>query len=351
MNNPFTNCLLCDHTEAALKHSAQIGYQANEHFAIYHCPACVTAFALPMQVNENIYNLIYKHSQIIPGYERYQRYAKAVLATDNPLDYLAKSEDVYWAIKKYLISLKKSNPKILEVGCGLGYLTYALHKAGYDVTGIDISKVAINQAKERYEDNYICKDVGEHAQEAGAIYDVIIFTEVIEHIPNVKSFIASLISLLKPKGELVLTTPNRSCFANEILWETEPPPVHLWWFSENSIQHLAKFFGYQASFIDYSEYYPTPLFMILGNDTPFKPTRTSRLDAHGNVIDLLPLPLPEKKWKKLIKSSLNSVSLLSPLRKIKRWVYTELKAPTPNIELKIKVDPKRSFALCAILSR
>ena len=33
--------------------------------------------------------------------------------------------------------------KVLDVGCGLGYLTYALNEAGYQATGIDVSSQAI----------------------------------------------------------------------------------------------------------------------------------------------------------------------------------------------------------------
>ena len=42
----------------------------------------------------------------------------------------------------------------MEVGCGLGYLTYALDKSQFNVTGIDISNKAIELAIKRFGNLY-----------------------------------------------------------------------------------------------------------------------------------------------------------------------------------------------------
>jgi hypothetical protein len=38
------------------------------------------------------------------------------------------------------------------------------------------------------------------------------------------------------------------------VWQNDIPPVHLWWFSEKSIEALAKSFGKKCSFIDFTPY-------------------------------------------------------------------------------------------------
>lgn len=40
--------------------------------------------------------------------------------------------------------------RVLEIGCGDGYLSSLLDKSGYDVVGVDFSRVAIKRARSRY---------------------------------------------------------------------------------------------------------------------------------------------------------------------------------------------------------
>lgn len=53
---------------------------------------------------------------------------------------------------QYLVSLLKhygAGPKGLDIGCGSGYFTRQLQKAGYDMTGIDCSEAMLSQAVEK----------------------------------------------------------------------------------------------------------------------------------------------------------------------------------------------------------
>ena len=45
---------------------------------------------------------------------------------------------------------------------------------------------------------------------AGAMFDAVVASEVIEHISNVPEFCASLVALTKPGGSLVISTINRT---------------------------------------------------------------------------------------------------------------------------------------------
>jgi hypothetical protein len=63
--------------------------------------------------------------------------------------------------------------------------------------------------------------------------------------------------LLTPNGRVIVTTPNRDAYDADVVWETDPPPVHLSWFSEEGIRRLASRAGLTASFVDFSEYSAT----------------------------------------------------------------------------------------------
>lgn len=191
----------------------------------------------------------------MPGYERYHRYAQLVKQVSNPLRLLSNSESVYWSVaeslKQYFPNSKKIS--ILEIGSGLGYLTYSLNKAGYDAKGIDISEDAVAKANKRYGNYFEYKNLFTITEEVEK-YDCVIMTEVIEHVESPILFIEAALKLLKPEGKLIVTTPNKSATESGTIWHSDFPPVHLWFFTEESIKRIANKFGKNCEFVDFIEY-------------------------------------------------------------------------------------------------
>jgi 2-polyprenyl-3-methyl-5-hydroxy-6-metoxy-1,4-benzoquinol methylase len=256
MNNDVTICLLCSGT-AELKSSEYPGYQEPATYKIYHCRHCNTAFSIPRTDASSIYENIYNNADRVPGYNRYLRYSRFVKKFAEPLKYLADSAEAYWGVKEALSQLVIDNKevRILEIGSGLGYFTFALVKAGYNAKGIDISETAVSRAKKTFGNHYICSGIAEYATINAEIYDIVISTEVIEHVENPKDFLASAMTLLKPGGQAIITTPNKSFFPDDITWASDLPPVHSWWFSEESVRYIAKNLNADIKFINFSKYY------------------------------------------------------------------------------------------------
>ena len=122
---------------------------------------------------------------------------------------------------------------MLEVGCGYGYTTYAVAKLGHEVTGIDLSKKAIEFANSnlKLENNqYINVNIFDFVTEDK--FDVIYATEVIEHLVDPYKFITIAKSLLKKDGKIIITTTNKDYNQNlneDTIWENDLPPVHIFW--------------------------------------------------------------------------------------------------------------------------
>jgi SAM-dependent methyltransferase len=209
-----------------------------------------------MEIDEQIYEMIYDHIALVPGYNRYFIYANKIKNEPSPLDYLIQQEESYWAVGSYLREKRATvkDSKILEVGCGMGYFTYALVKDGFDARGIDISLRAVQNASARYGNFYECTDLRKYVEKSDQRFDVAILNQLIEHIPDIRSFIGDVLNVIKPNGEFIITTPNKSAFPDSY-WETELPPVHLWWLSENSFEYIAKEFNLSLTFVDFTEYY------------------------------------------------------------------------------------------------
>jgi SAM-dependent methyltransferase len=143
---------------------------------------------------------------------------------------------------------------LLEVGSGLGYLTYSLAKSGYNIRGLELSTKAVAAAQKRYGDLYDAGDLFELTRSAPGAYDVVILTEVIEHLSDPLSFLAAARGLLAPGGVILLTTPNKSLYPPTSYWQTDNPPVHLWWFSEASMRQMAIGLGMQIHFGDFTAF-------------------------------------------------------------------------------------------------
>lgn len=114
------------------------------------------------------------------------------------------------------------NLDILDIGCGGGILSEALAKNGGNVTGIDMSKDAIDVAKMHAELtqasndvklnlNYIYTSIEDFCtQNPNTKFDVITCLELLEHVPNPENFITHVVKLLKPSGQLFISTLNRN---------------------------------------------------------------------------------------------------------------------------------------------
>ncbi len=105
-------------------------------------------------------------------------------------------------------------PRIIDIGCGRGHLTGLLGRFG-EVIGTDASYVAVNYCKKRYPGiEFMLLDVFDtgwfesHKEQ----FDVVISTEVIEHLPSERhrEYLSNLRSLLKVQGIMIITTPDRT---------------------------------------------------------------------------------------------------------------------------------------------
>lgn len=233
------------------------GYRQSQQYQLFECDSCGVVAADPRKTDDTVYADIYAQPELIPGYARYTHYAREILSAPAPLDYLIERESGYWALveglQRHVSGLDAS---ILEVGCGMGYLTYALTRAGYRrVLGIDLSQAAVKSAQQRYQADFLTADITVFAGQTAERFDAIVVSEVIEHLEDPAALIAAARSLLKPGGCVICTTPNRD-FGGlaKLTWATELPPVHLWWFGEKAIVHLAKRLGLQIRFIDFERW-------------------------------------------------------------------------------------------------
>lgn len=108
--------------------------------------------------------------------------------------------------------------RVVDVGCGGGLLSEALARAGAQVTAIDLGAKLIEIAKLHLFESNLQVDYRVQSSEAlaaaePASFDVVCCMEMIEHVPDPLVLIRDLAAMLKPGGQLFLSTLNRTPLA------------------------------------------------------------------------------------------------------------------------------------------
>ena len=129
--------------------------------------------------------------------------------------------------------------KILDMGCGGGLVCEPLARLGAEVTGIDPGSEGIEAARAHAAAAGL--EIRYEAEEARALaarnetYDAVLVLEVVEHVPDVPGFLATVAPLVRPGGLVILSTLNRTLKAYalaiigaELILRWLPVGTHQW---------------------------------------------------------------------------------------------------------------------------
>ncbi|WP_374345273.1 class I SAM-dependent methyltransferase [Phenylobacterium sp.] len=156
---------------------------------------------------------------------------------------------------RLLEALKAMSPagaRLLDVGAGPGFLLQHAARLGFVVEGIEPDANVIATARERglpvrhgFFPDVLAPDDR---------FDVIVFNDVFEHLPDITAAFEACARHLAPGGVLCLNCPNRDGFffrvasvldrlgmggAHERLWQRGLPSPHLWYFAPRDLVRAA----------------------------------------------------------------------------------------------------------------
>jgi len=156
--------------------------------------------------------------------ERFSRYAAdwwdprgpmAALHKFNPvrLAYIRDQAAVCFSRDPKKLDCLKSL-RMLDIGCGGGILSEPLARLGAQMVGADPSEDNIAAAQSHAEKSGIAVDyratTAEELAAARERFDVVLAMEVVEHVIDVRAFVASCAAMVKPGGLMITATLNRT---------------------------------------------------------------------------------------------------------------------------------------------
>lgn len=111
-------------------------------------------------------------------------------------------------INNMIIKHSKETDKILDIGCGCGYLTNSIYEQRrYNILGIDLSPTSIDYAQKRYPKiEFLNQDI--YAFPLKEKYDVALAVMVLNNVPNLTMFFEVVANCLESGGKFIVVIPH-----------------------------------------------------------------------------------------------------------------------------------------------
>lgn len=142
---------------------------------------------------------------------------------------------------------------ICDLGCGNGHISGRLANAGFEVTGVDASPSGIAIARRAYPNVEFVEALIDRQLNLGQ-FDLVVSSDVIEHMYRPSDLLEAAWALLKPGGQILLGTPYHGYLKNLVLAASGKMDAHfsalhdgghIKFFSVRSLSQLMRRHGFE----------------------------------------------------------------------------------------------------------
>lgn len=181
---------------------------------------------------------------------------------------------------------------ILDVGAGQGALSKLLHEAGYKVSACEYNKENFVYNEVEFKE----ANVAEHLPYPDKTFDIVVAAELIEHLLDQTTFLSECNRVLKPGGNLIISTPNilslksrLQFFSSGYYWSYDPLDMndrsglqHVTGRTVEQYQYMAMPCGLNLTAIDGDKFQGTSKGLLIFYPFMFLAAKAMKKNFHNN---------------------------------------------------------------------
>lgn len=150
--------------------------------------------------------------------------------------------NLFKPLKPYVRAMKHG--KVLDVGCAYGFMLEKISDT-FEKFGMDVSDYALAKARQRLPRGvFIMGGAEDVFPFPKNFFDIVLCTDVLEHLENPGAALARMRTVLKPGGVLYITTPNLNWFRRNILAHADSREHHISLLSHTALSDLLTTAGF-----------------------------------------------------------------------------------------------------------
>jgi 2-polyprenyl-3-methyl-5-hydroxy-6-metoxy-1,4-benzoquinol methylase len=139
-----------------------------------------------------------------------------------------------WRLVRRSVGSVIRKGRLLEIGAGHGHFLDVARRAGWEVTGVEVSREAVRDAKAWYQGVEVHCGTVEEADLAPASFDLVALWHTLEHLLDPVGVLRRASRLLKRGGMLIVGVPNPISLGQRMrgkkwVW-CQAPYIHIWHF-------------------------------------------------------------------------------------------------------------------------
>lgn len=230
MNEVITQCPVCDHTQFA-------PFRRVQEWNLVQCRNCHLVLLSPRPSPE----------ELVVLYEAPEYFAARIQREPSQETAVLRANSLRPVIQELTNRVGKPG-RLLEIGCGYGFLLAAAHQSGWNVTGLEISPHAAGFARQTFGIPIIQDSAESLMKHSLGKFDAVILLSVIEHLYHPLPVLQMIRAHLAPQGVLWAVVPHVNSmdrYWHGDQWSGWDVPYHLWHFSPATATRLFHKAGFQ----------------------------------------------------------------------------------------------------------